>query len=135
MRRTPDGDRQPQLVDALVVAVHDARRGGHPGGEHDVQLAAAGDVEQQPLVVHDAGDGSTEERLGGVDHPTCAERGDGIATPGTHVIDVVHEQRRPEPSGQRRAASSRRRTTTPSDPTVAESGSNRNSIGAMSKRI
>ena len=92
-------DPQPQLVEALVVAVHHARRGGHPGGEHDVQLAAAGDVEKEALVVHDAGDCSTEEGLRRIDHATDAEGGHGIATSGTHVIDVVHEQRRAEPSG------------------------------------
>ncbi len=93
------GDRQPQLVAALVVAVHDARRGRHSCSEDDVQLATTGDVEQQTLVVHDPGDRPAEERLGGVDDPTRTEGLDGFTTAVADVFDVVDEQRSPEPSG------------------------------------
>ena len=59
-------DRHAQLVDALVVAVHHGARRRHAGCQGDVQLAAAGHVEQHALVVGQAGHRPAEERLRGV---------------------------------------------------------------------
>ena len=128
-------DRQPQLVDALVVAVHDARRGGHAGGEHDVQLATAGDVEQQPFLVREPGHRPAEERLGGVDHPARPEGGDRLAAA---ACGCAPRRRRTAACRTAPASSSSEQPPTVNEPsasTVAESGSNRNSIGAMSQRI
>ena len=94
------GDRRAELVETLVVAVERARRRGHAGGEDDMELTAAGDIEEQPLVVGQARHRPAEERLGRVDHAARAERVDRVAAAGAHVGLVVDEQRRAELLGQ-----------------------------------
>ncbi len=82
-----------ELVDALVVAVEGAALGRHPGGEGDVQLAARGDVEQQALLVGEAGHGGAEEGLRGVDHPVGTEGVERLAATVAQVLLVVDEHR------------------------------------------
>ncbi len=89
-----------QLVEALVVAVHRARRRRHAGGEHDVQLAPAGDVEEHALLVRQAGHRPAQERLRRVDRAPGAERFDGLAAPRPQVSFVVDEDRRPVGGGE-----------------------------------
>ena len=93
-------ERHQQLGVALVVAVHRARARRHPGREDDVQLAAAGDVEQHPLVVGQAGHRPAEERLGRVGRALVPERVDGLAAAGPEVGLVVHEDRRAVDGGE-----------------------------------
>ena len=93
-------DRRAQLVDALVVAVQRARVGGHAGRERDVQLAAAGDVEEHPLLVRQPGHRPAQERLRRVDRPAGAERVDRLAAAGAEVRLVVDEHRRAVLGGQ-----------------------------------
>ena len=93
-------DRLTEFVARLVVAVERARARRDAGGERDVQLAAGGDVEQQPLVVGEPGHRSAEERLGGVDHPLVPERRDRLPAPGAQVRFVVDEQRGTELLGE-----------------------------------
>ena len=103
--------RLAQLVDALVVAVHDAGGGGDTGVEDDVQLAAAGDVEEQPFIVDETGYRTAEERLGGIDHTSGAERLHRLPAAFADVSGVVDEQRRAELAGeveQRAAADCKR---------------------------
>ena len=79
----------------------------------------------RPFLVHEAGDGPTEERLGGVDHPAVAEGGDRLAAAGADVVDVVHEQRRAELAGQveqRAAADAQRRRRVRPSPSRAATG-------------
>ena len=67
-------DRFTQLVAALVVAVHHARRSGHAGGQRHVQLTAGRDVEQHPLLVREPCHRPAQERLRRVDGALVAER-------------------------------------------------------------
>ena len=93
-------DRRAQLVDALVVAVQRARVGGHAGRQRDVQLTAAGDVEEHALLVGEPGHRPAQEGLRRVDHPAGAEGVDRLAAAGAHVRLVVDEQRRAVLGGQ-----------------------------------
>ena len=86
-------DRLTQLVDALVVAVQHARRGGHAGRQRDVELTAGRDVEQHPLLVREPRHRPAQERLRGVDGTLVTERGDGLAAARPQVRLVVDEQR------------------------------------------
>ena len=86
--------RHPQLVDALVVAVHRQRVGRDAGAQRDEHLAAAGDVEQHPLLVREARHRHAQERLGRVDRVLMAERVDRLAAAVAEVLLVVDEQRR-----------------------------------------
>ncbi len=92
----PRLDRETEFLLALVVAMKHAGRGGHPSRESDVQLAAGRHVEQQALLVGEAGHGPAEERLGGVDDASRAESGDGLAATTAQMILVVDEERRSE---------------------------------------
>ena len=74
--------------------------GGHAGRQRDVQLAAGGDVEQQPLLVGEPGHRPAQERLGGVHDTAAAERRDRLAAAGAQVRLVVDEQRRAELVGE-----------------------------------
>ncbi len=58
-----DLQRRGQLVGRLVVAVQHQPGGRHPGGQRHVHLAAGRHVEQQALLVGEAGHGAAEERL------------------------------------------------------------------------
>jgi hypothetical protein len=87
-------ERHHELGVALVVAVHRARARRHPGGEDHVQLAAAGDVEQHPLLVRQSGHRPAEERLRRVRRVLVPEGVDGFTAAGAQVRLVVHEDRR-----------------------------------------
>ena len=76
------------------------RSAGTPADEGDVQLAAGGDVEQQALLVGEAGHGQAQEGLRGVDDVAVAEDVDGLAAAGPQVVLVVDEQRRAVLGGQ-----------------------------------
>ena len=93
-------ERHQQLGVALVVAVQRARARRHAGRQDDVQLAAAGDVEQHPLVVGQAGHRPAEERLGRVGGPLVPEGVDGLAAAGAEVRLVVDEDRRAVDRGE-----------------------------------
>ena len=81
------GHRHAQLVDALVVAVHRARRSaGTPAGRATIQLATGGDVEQHPLLVGEPGHRLAQERLRRVDDVLVAERVDGLAAAVAQVL-------------------------------------------------
>ena len=114
--------RAAQLVLGLVVAVQDEPVGGHPGGEGDVELAAGGHVEVQPLLVGEAGHRPAEERLRGVGG-AVGERVDGLPAPGPQVRLVVDEQRRAELGRRARAVEQPPIASQPSSPTAAVSGS------------
>ena len=86
------GECQSQFVERLVVAVQDGALGGHAGGEDDLQLAAGGDVDAHPLLVHQPGDGAAQERLGCVGG-AVAEHRHRLAATGADVGLVVDEQR------------------------------------------
>ncbi len=94
-------DRLAEFVAGLVVAVERACAGGHAGRHRHVQFATGGDVEQQTLVVGEAGHRPAQERLGGVDHPLGPERRDRLSAPSSQMGFVVDEQRRAVVLGQR----------------------------------
>ena len=125
-------DRHPQLGDRLVVAVQHARRRRHTGSERDVQLAARGDVEQQPLVVRELGHRLAQERLGRVDHALVAERGDRLAAAVAQVRLVVDEQRRAE-LGRQLGDRAPADVSEPSAPTAAVSDSSRRGIALIAR--
>ena len=64
----PGRQAQPELLDALVVAVQTDLTQIHPGPLHHRELAPGADVDAQTLLGHPAGDGGAEERLAGVVH-------------------------------------------------------------------
>ena len=88
------GERGPELLHRLVVAVDDQAVGGDAGRQGDVQLTTGGHVEQQPLLVDEAGDGPAQEGLGRVHDVAVAEHLDRLAAAGADVVLVVDEQRR-----------------------------------------
>ena len=90
----PGPERRPQLLHRLVVAVEHQAIGGDAGGEGDVELPTGGHVEEQPLLVDEAGDGAAQEGLGRVDHVPVAEDLDRLAAAGPDLVLVVDEQRR-----------------------------------------
>ena len=92
----PASERQAQLVEALVVAVHDAGARRHSRCQRHVQLAAGRDVEEHALLVGEAGHRLAQERLGGVDRPARSERRHRLAAAGAQVGLVVDEHRRTE---------------------------------------
>ena len=112
-------DRHAQLVDALVVAVQRARRRRHAGGQRDVQLAAAGHVEQHPLLVGEAGHRPAQERLRRVDRPAGVRtprppRGTGRAGgPRRRRTPACRTRRPARRRGTRRSSASRRRRPPP----------------------
>ena len=85
-------DRHAQLVDALVVAVHHERTGGHTGAQRDEQLAAAGDIEQHAFVVRQPSHRRAQERLRCVHRVAETERRDSLATACAQMRLVVDEQ-------------------------------------------
>ena len=68
------GDHR-DLVVALGVAVQDEQRRVRARRERGDDLAAAGDVEPQPLLDHHALDGGARERLGGEHHARARPAG------------------------------------------------------------
>ena len=67
MWRTPAAIAIRSSATHLLLPCSAHARGRHAGGERDVQLAAGGDVEQQPLVVRQPGHRPAQERLRRVD--------------------------------------------------------------------
>ena len=94
MRPTPASSAVRSSSRLLLLPWSTRALAGTPAVEGDVQLAARGHVEQQALLVGEAGHGQAEERLGGVDDVAAAERGGGLPGPGAEVVLVVDEERR-----------------------------------------
>ena len=100
----PGVEREPQLVLGLVVPVHEDALGLDARPQRQVELAAGGDVDRQPLLVHQPVDGGDGQRLRPVDHLEVVgarrERLHVGARAGAHVVLRVDVRRRAEALGQ-----------------------------------
>ena len=88
----PISTRHTQLGLGLVVAVENQPISRDTCDDRCMQLATAGNVEMQPLLVDQSGHRHAEERLTGVRH-TLTERFHSFATPGPQMRLVVNEER------------------------------------------
>ena len=81
---------EEDLLVALVVAVHVDPRRVEAGAQRDVQLAAGGDVDREPLLGEEPVGGGAGERLAGEEHLEVAaaalERLAIGARPGAHLV-------------------------------------------------
>ena len=106
-------DRQRDLLVGLGVAVMDDQRGVDAGLERGQDLAAAGDVEPEPLLDHHALDRRRRERLRGEDdaraRPARRQLGAVLARPRAQRGLVDDQRGRAELARERRRRGSRRR--------------------------
>ena len=129
MRPTSDSSAVRSSASDLLLPWNTMRAGGNPARTRDVQLAAGGDVEVEPVLGDQLRHRRAEERLARVRHRVGAEGVGVLAAARPQLALVVDVQRRAE-AWRARPATSHPPTCRRPSATVALRGSRRRSSGA-----